>query len=768
MRLIKCHIENFGKFSNFDYQFSDGINVINENNGWGKTTLSIFIKAMFYGMSGARRTCLDDNDRKMYFPAVNARFGGYIEFQRGGILYRLERFFGKTESQDTCLLTDLTNGKTYSESDKKWGERLFHINLETFLRTTFLSQKDIDLSENTVIADEIGVVDPIASEENFAKAINSLEKKRKELLYKTGKGGKIHEKKMLVADINERLEGCQRAFDGVAIIEKEINAISNEIKSKNTTLDEVVQKEKKAREYSAIVERIKNRNDKLAQKQQLQSELDKNMVIVGDSDVTSNEIKNYLTENAVVLAIEKEIAENNAKIQIINEKRKSIASKYPILPSEKDYQDLNYLARELATIEVDDLKSSNSIKETKKSKITIPTLILSALVMMVGIVVAFFALALGIVFAVVGFLGLIGGFVAFVLQQLKANNEKLSQISQGKEFSTLKRNKIENDILKIKSKLGIFDKELGEVLAQIKTDIDFITNCDNLISGLVATNKEKSIVVSDKKSTIEEVLKGFALPTDYKLKTISEKLNKILDVMSDINAIEDKILTINKDVLAIESKGIKFDGKIEDYNVEDLDKKEILFKKELEELTIKRQVLLNNRKNMYLEQEKFEELSQEKAYLLEEIVALQSKVKIIDKTIEHLTKARTALTEKYLEPLTNRLYGYLSKLSEDNAVTVISNDYKILVEIGGELRSVDYCSKGWKSIYLLALRFAFSDEIFAKNNKQNPNEKPFIMLDDPFVNYDQGHLEKALSALRDFSKDRQIIYFTCHNSRAKI
>ena len=54
MRIDKLHIENFGKLQNLDLNFNEGYNQIKKENGWGKTTLSIFLKAMFYGMSASR------------------------------------------------------------------------------------------------------------------------------------------------------------------------------------------------------------------------------------------------------------------------------------------------------------------------------------------------------------------------------------------------------------------------------------------------------------------------------------------------------------------------------------------------------------------------------------------------------------------------------------------------------------------------------------------------------------------------------------------
>ena len=49
MRLIELYIENFGKLSNYKYSFTQGLNVINEENGYGKSTLAAFIKSMRFG-----------------------------------------------------------------------------------------------------------------------------------------------------------------------------------------------------------------------------------------------------------------------------------------------------------------------------------------------------------------------------------------------------------------------------------------------------------------------------------------------------------------------------------------------------------------------------------------------------------------------------------------------------------------------------------------------------------------------------------------------
>ena len=67
MKLINCYIENFGKLSNYKFDFNNGINIICEENGWGKSTLAAFIKIMFYGFENERaRKDEASNERKRY------------------------------------------------------------------------------------------------------------------------------------------------------------------------------------------------------------------------------------------------------------------------------------------------------------------------------------------------------------------------------------------------------------------------------------------------------------------------------------------------------------------------------------------------------------------------------------------------------------------------------------------------------------------------------------------------------------------------------
>lgn len=93
MKLLECRIENFGCLSGQSFVFSDGLTAILEENGFGKSTLAAFIKAMFYGLPPAKtRKTLPE--RRRYMPWNGGRCGGSLSFACREGTFKIERFLG--------------------------------------------------------------------------------------------------------------------------------------------------------------------------------------------------------------------------------------------------------------------------------------------------------------------------------------------------------------------------------------------------------------------------------------------------------------------------------------------------------------------------------------------------------------------------------------------------------------------------------------------------------------------------------------------------
>ena len=111
MKLIQLHVENFGTLSGYDLRFRDGLQILCHENGWGKSTLAVFIKAMLFGLPATTKRSLDENERKKYTPWQGGAFGGSLDFSCRKGSFRIERFFGAKESEDRFALFDLSTNQ---------------------------------------------------------------------------------------------------------------------------------------------------------------------------------------------------------------------------------------------------------------------------------------------------------------------------------------------------------------------------------------------------------------------------------------------------------------------------------------------------------------------------------------------------------------------------------------------------------------------------------------------------------------------------------
>ena len=144
MKLLSLHIENFGKLSGYDHVFSQGLNVIENANAWGKTTLAVFIKAMFYGMDKKGNSKPYDAERSKYLPWQGGTYGGSLMFEAGGKNYRVLRTFAPTPEGDRFELLDLQTNKISKDFSSNLGEELFGVGKETFCLTTFFAQGNFE------------------------------------------------------------------------------------------------------------------------------------------------------------------------------------------------------------------------------------------------------------------------------------------------------------------------------------------------------------------------------------------------------------------------------------------------------------------------------------------------------------------------------------------------------------------------------------------------------------------------------------------------
>ena len=251
MRIIECYVESFGKLSKRKFEFSNGLNCINEENGSGKTTLATFIKVMLYGMSDTKKTSLEENDRKHYLPWQGGNASGTMTFAVGSKTYRVERSFAPKAADDSFALYDLALGKLSSDYSEALGEELFGIDADGFERTVFLSERALapksdNKSISAKLSDLVGCDGDIGDMDN---ALKTLETQRK-FYYKKGGTGEISDTKTKITEIKSKLERLDE-------IEKALDEAEKQLLLKKSSSDALREETKGiAKEQEAAAKRV--------------------------------------------------------------------------------------------------------------------------------------------------------------------------------------------------------------------------------------------------------------------------------------------------------------------------------------------------------------------------------------------------------------------------------------------------------------------------------------------------------------------------------
>lgn len=210
MKLIRCYIENFGGLQQYTVDFDHGLTVICEPNGFGKTTLAEFIRAMFYGFPRANKD-LQKNPRQKYAPWQGGRYGGYLIFEHEGKRYRIDRSFGSAPKDDKFKLLDETTHRESRDFTSNIGAELFGLDSESFLRSTYMPQTrdNSSLSTDSIRAKLGNLLEDTGDMGNYEKALQRLREKRTAYEHLRGTGGSIHELSRRITDLQNEITLCR-------------------------------------------------------------------------------------------------------------------------------------------------------------------------------------------------------------------------------------------------------------------------------------------------------------------------------------------------------------------------------------------------------------------------------------------------------------------------------------------------------------------------------------------------------------------------------
>lgn len=842
MKLLSCYIENYGKISRASFDFGEGLTVFCEKNGYGKTTLASFIKAMFYGLPSYRANTVRFEERQKFYPFGGGKFGGNLTFEMKGKHYRVERFFDKkSDVKDESRL--FVNDEPTDDPVGNLGERIFGLDEESFLRTVFVTAEETEIVATGGINLRLNrLVDATDAENNFESAIKALEEKKKKLKLSRGTGGEIDKKRETIRALGDEIENLEKIAEALSELyisrderAQEIFALETELKTATSrklelqkwdTYDAYLQAANEAgKNFSALCEKYPHGVPTEEETKGLVSlwrtaETEKTkldaLALGEEKEKRLAALRTVFSKGVPDRAALSEAQENITSLKLVEAQGKetdaAIAKKRALLDEKrrKSPPSTEELAKKRETLEaykrtLAELKAyvgqTRPITTEKKSKTPAVLFAVAAAVMLiVGVILLPSVLAVG---AALVALGMLAGVAAALLfrrqptanavsdgeirlrakeasleEELKAflvpygyysangaafdfsvfENDLKAAETEEKELAALeeKRRTLAETAASLKDGLEEFFRSYGQGEGDLQERLNRLSGDIKTFGELQdekrATERERSKAFIARSETVGKIEEFFDMYAIEREDDLAVQIERISD-----EAKEHERLKKNAKELA---------GKAERYAAENGLKTRPEAGADVDGLTERRNESVKELAKLdsrIAEDEARTELLPDKYGKLEnaneDLKYYQEKYAIYTAAIEALTEAERRLQERYVAPVKEKFLSYAALLEEALGEKVyLDKDFRVSFERGGELRPDKHLSSGQKTLCALCMRLALVENMF-------DGEKPFVVMDDPFVYLDGEHLERAGRLVASLAQETQILYFCCHESR---
>lgn len=249
MYITKLEIKSFGLLIDKTIDLSDGLNIIEGKNESGKSSVAMFIKFMFYGLSAKAVGADTVSERDLYINWDTGIAAGEVYLNAENIPYRIERRLtkscdpvGKDSYHESIRIINLETGEA-ARGVKNPGEFFFGFPEKVFMQSAFVKNTDSAKIDGAGLKVALENLLTSGDEEiNTKKALERLDGVRKLLLHKNGTGGKIGELFCEKRELDEMLEASKDVSAEIVSLEGTLADI--EVKASR--------REKEYAEYSAL------------------------------------------------------------------------------------------------------------------------------------------------------------------------------------------------------------------------------------------------------------------------------------------------------------------------------------------------------------------------------------------------------------------------------------------------------------------------------------------------------------------------------------
>ncbi len=756
MILKSCVIEHFGCLNLLKIDFSEGLNIVNKENGWGKSTLAFFLKAMFYGLDASKRNF---NERERFLPWNGERCGGKLIFEAKGRSYEVTRFFDRKSSKnDEFYLTDLSTNLPSTDFTKDIGEELFHIDSEGFFKTFFISQSSVkyDGINDGISAlisgnDEAFDINAYEKADESLKALsNSLSDTRKtgEIYRLAEEFSRIKAELLNKVEVEERIINLQNRIGEAKRERDSLRAQIRECNLQKTEIFKLISLKKDREAYDGLK----------AETDMLERELNVRIGFFNGHEPEEKLLEELEDRAQEVNKLSLELDKNSLTDEETKEFEELKDKFFKEELTEADI--LRYEEKASLLDRLQDEWESDESRKKKKFNIFLALGCLGFIFGIYALMTEFFdkvSIGLGNVLAVVFIVAAVLTFIGIL---------KLRHQGKEEDDESDFRLKLQDDIEEFLREYNFeTDGNYEETFKELRTEIrrlEFLKNREakldalylereNSFNGLL--NILKMYGLTDKIEMITDSVSG---RTTVSVDSILDVYAEYSSILSDLSKAQNRLLQFEKTHDAQMLLNLPAN---EAASYEETDRK-------IDELNLKidnlDELLKNDNALLSEEYSNLDDLMEREDRLK------RLKIEIFEKTkyLEHVRQARNILksayesySSKYVGPVKEAFLKYCGLFIKDE---VNHFRFDANMEISSEemckMRKIDTFSCGYKDLIGFCMRLALTDVMYR-------DEKPMLVLDDPFVNLDNGKDEGVRFILNKLEEKYQIIYMTCRDER---
>lgn len=794
MKLLSCHIDNFGKLSDLSIDFADGVNLFHEPNAWGKSTLAAFLRVMFYGFDSKKESGSFDKERVVYRPWQGGTFGGELDFAYQDKTYRISRTFGKTEKTDAYHLYDLSTNLECHDFSSEIGSEIFGLDSASFKRSAFIAQNDCESGSTDAINAKLGNLAENTNDiNNFESATKRIHDRMNKLSPDRATGS-MKKRKNMITLLTEEL----RSYEAAESAAQELSQKLADKQAQRKELSDIRGQYAKALQVASE----ENRRENLKHNYQLLcDEVEHGKVSVAQytdvfpERVPEDEEFQQKNQDVQMMGVLKTTLYN---LGLTDEEKAQYAKLADMFeegcPDEAQIRDMDQQLEKLARLreQKSQLETKISYFEAMAMKREEPVApVKKRIGMIVPVILLFLS---GTAAAVAGFA--VPDFAKYSMLFIGAG---AFAVVIGIFLLAMRKALADRDVRRAKELRLQYQEEerkLREPVEEIQKTMDEASGEAERIQQRAQKFLENYHVAYDVRDARSSL---------YELKTQIHEYERLKTRAAKSDAAREEFDRIRESLLAFgKSTGVDFGEdiaaglsqlqmKAAEYRLavkayEQACRKKAEFEQEhpMEEITSieKCPYTLDELNEMIRDvDDRIEDVRDAIEQYTHQLEDMQEQLDVRDEkqeqleicnrdqeqeaqtyhtlqlTQEFLQTAKEQFSARYLGPIENGFGKYYELLTGDTSGNwMVNANIAVQMKEQGELRETKWLSAGYQDLLGVCMRLALVDAMY-------PGEKPFLVLDDPFVNLDEEKVRHGNELLQKISGEYQILYFTCHSSR---